>query len=429
MKKIAMPFLLPSLLIVLGNVSIAFASDETKPAAGGEAVAEKTVGTQTNPTSGESSCSSAPASDSEMDRLLAILVQKKVLSQEEAANVRAEVKKQEQEPSAASTDANAQTTASSPNTISQTMGQDQPSTFKERSEGITEKLSFTISGYGQVQWTSLPGSNSTFQLRRGRISIDGDIHRLASYKIQVEALNSPSLLDAYLLLKPISQVKLTFGQFKVPFSQENLTSSRDLFTIERSQVVNNLVPGRDNGSQGRDIGADAGGSFNFSDSAGVDYAVGIFNGAGIDHKDDNNRKDAAVRLSLRPFQGLSLTGDYYNGAAGPTEAPRDRQGAEVTYTYHPVTLLGEFIWGRDGATHKQGWYGLAAWQFTKKWEGVFRADGYAPNRSMADNNTNTYLGGINWYFAQHLKWQINEGAQDQKNLFKNVFLTQLQFQY
>lgn len=430
MKKIAVPLLSVALIVALGYPPVASAANCAKSSAGSSYEAKKAAETGAPATHTDSCQTSAPPPVSEMDRLLAILVQKHVLNNDEATTVRAEVKEEEQEPIASdSSPAQPQVAGLSAGNGVQPTAVDQDSTSKERTEGVTEKLPFKISGFGQVQWTSLPGSGSTFQLRRGRVSIDGDIHKFASYRIQVEALNSPTLLDAYLQLKPLHYAWLTFGQFKVPFSQENLRSSKDLFTIERSQVVNGLVPGRDNGSNGRDIGADVGGSFNMSDSAGIDYAVGIFNGAGINRKDDNNRKDAAARLALRPFRGLALAGDYYKGAAGSTEVAHDRQGAEIAYAYLPLTLMGEFIWGRDGVIRKQGWYGLAAWRFSKRWEGVFRADGFDPNRSLAQNTSNAYLGGLNWHFASGLKWQVNEGAQNKQSKLKNLFLSQLQFQF
>lgn len=361
-----------------------------------------------------------PTSHSEMDKLLLILVQKHVLSADEAATVRAEVESDQENVAGGPAPHSEQTPI---------VAQSDSGNRDEVNSEIAPKLPFKISGYGQVRWTSLPGAGSTFQLRRGRISLDGDIHKIASYKIQIEALNTPALLDAYFQLKPASYANFTFGQFKIPFSQENLISSSDLLTIERSQVVNSLVPGRDIGSNGRDIGADFSGSYDFSHSAGVEYAVGVFNGAGIDRKDDNNRKDFAARLVIHPLQGLSVAGDYYNGAAGTTEIARDREAAEIAYTYRPLTLQGELIWGRDAAIHEQGWYGLAAWRFSEKWEGIFRADAFDPDRSRTRNITTTYIGGFNWYFVTHLKWQLNEGAQNQQNRLRNVFLSQLQFKF
>lgn len=401
------------LLMFIGNTSRAFAADGPKP------MHPKASAIFSEP--GAPSCDVA-SSDSEMQKLLLILVQKNLLSAGEAASVRAELKNNDENPGDAPA-ARIQQTA----VVSQSDSDDHSDSQHESTQ--TPKLPFRISGYGQVRWTSLPGAGSTFQLRRGRISLDGDIHKIASYRIQIEALNTPALLDAYLQLKPASFANFTFGQFKIPFSQENLISSSDLLTVERSRVVNSLVPGRDTGSNGRDIGAVFTGSYNVSHSAGVDYAFGVFNGAGIDRKDDNNRKDFAARLAVQPFQGLSLAGDYYNGAAGTAEVARDRQSAEIAYTYRPLTLQGEFIWGRDGALHEQGWYGLAAWRFTKAWEGVFRADAFNPDRSTIGNMTSAYIAGFNWYFAPHLKWQLNEGAQNQQNRLRDVFLSQLQFKF
>ncbi len=409
----------------------------------------------------------ARAADPEVDRLLEILVQKHLLTKQEAASVRAEVKQEGQAPAAtaptgaatASTPA-ATTAAASPSapvtagsasaasaatpapSVAASRAQAAPQAAKptgapgehktnlqERAQELTAKLPFKISGYGQLQWSSLPGAGSTFQLRRERIVVNGDEGKLANFRVEVEASRTPSLLDSYVRLNLSPYAKLTFGQFKVPFSQESLRFASTLLTVERSQVVNSLVPGRDNGSNGRDIGVELGGSYNFSETTGVDYAVAVLNGATVDRKDDNNRKDFAGRLAVRPLRGLSLAGDYYKGALGANEVSRARQGAEIAYTYRPLTLEGEFIWGHDGAVREQGWYGLGAWKFSKQWEGVVRVDSYDPNRSLPGVSVTSYLGGVNWYFAPGLRWQLNYGREDSQNRARNLFLSQIQFQF
>jgi phosphate-selective porin OprO/OprP len=407
----------------------------------------------------------ARAADPEVDRLLEILVRKRVLTREEAASVRAEVKQESQAPAATAPAA----TASAPEATSAAVSPSAPATkasapaasasmpapsvaasrapaapqaakttetpgehktnLQERAQELTAKLPFKLSGYGQLQWSSLPGAGSTFQLRRERIVVSGDEGKLANFRVEVEASRTPSLLDSYVRLNFSPYAKLTFGQFKVPFSQESLRFASTLLTVERSQVVNSLVPGRDNGSNGRDIGVQLGGSYNFSETAGVDYAVAVLNGATVDRKDDNNRKDFAGRLAVRPLRGLSVAGDYYNGALGANEVPRARQGAEIAYTYRPLTLMGEFIWGHDGAVREQGWYGLGAWRFSKQWEGVVRVDSYDPDRSLAGVTATSYLGGVNWYFAPGLRWQLNYGREDSQNRTRNLFLSQIQFQF
>jgi phosphate-selective porin OprO/OprP len=407
----------------------------------------------------------ARAADPEVDRLLEILVQKRLLTREEAASVRAEVKQERPAPpatapgatdpapaattAAASPSASA-TAASAPAASASTAASsvaasrasaapqsvkpaeapgEHKTNLKDRAQELTAKLPFKISGYGQLQWSSLPGAGSTFQLRRERVVVSGDEGKLANFRVEVEASRTPSLLDSYVRLNLSPYAKLTLGQFKVPFSQESLRFASALLTVERSQVVNSLVPGRDNSSNGRDIGVELGGSYDFSETTGVDYAVAVLNGATVDRKDDNNRKDFAGRLAVRPFRGLSLAGDYYNGALGANEIPRARQGAEIAYTYRPLTLMGEFIWGHDGAVRKQGWYGLGAWKFSKQWEGVVRVDSYDPDRSLAGVTATSYLGGVNWYFAPGLRWQLNYGREDSQNRTRNLFLSQIQFQF
>ena len=72
------------------------------------------------------------------------------------------------------------------------------------------------------------------------------------------------MIDAYGEIKLADYFSLTVGQFKIPFSMENLTSSNKLEMIDRSQVVEALVARSKDviGNQnGRDIGIQAGGTF------------------------------------------------------------------------------------------------------------------------------------------------------------------------
>jgi phosphate-selective porin len=248
----------------------------------------------------------------------------------------------------------------------------------------------------------------------------------------VDAVRSPILLDARLDVNYLPYAKLIVGQFKIPFSQENLISSRDLIPIERSLVVNNLVPGRDIGSNGRDIGAQIAGNFFGGDGRPLfDYSVGVFNGAGINRRDDNRRKDVAARLVVHPLAELSLAGDYYNGATGTSELSRERSGAEFAYVGRSYSLRGEYIWGHDAAIDKRGWYTQFAYRFKPKWEGLFRFDNFDPDRQARNDTTNTYLTGVNWYLSKWVKFQANYGVVDEEARTKltHTFLTQVQFQY
>ena len=53
----------------------------------------------------------------------------------------------------------------------------------------------------------------------------------------MDALKIPILLEANIDFSLSPNAYFRIGQFKVPFSQENLTSSSDLDTVNRSQPV------------------------------------------------------------------------------------------------------------------------------------------------------------------------------------------------
>lgn len=367
---------------------------------------------------------------SQVDRLLDILVRKHLLTSQEAAEIGAEANEQPAPRSAkesrsalpALSEAKAKQIVPVPRSGSPNQA---PTHLPE---GLP-RLPLRITGYGQVQWTSQPGSNSTFRLRRARVRVTGDIGNMGIYWLELDAVNSPALLDAYATIGPRPYLKFTAGQFRIPFSQESLWSSANLPMVDRAQVVNQLVPGRDNGSNGRDIGADLTGSYNVRGHTGVDYAIGVFNGNGIDKTASNNHKNIAARLVARPVAGLSFAGDYYNGNTGPAETSRDRAGAEYRYERQPVLLMGEFIRGSDGALHRYGWYALQGWQFSPKWQGLIRVDSANANTAVKNNTTTIYLGGLNWLMAKNLRFQLNAGSHEQKSAWKPDLLSQLQFSF
>lgn len=355
-----------------------------------------------------------PAEAADVDRLLDLLVKKDVISEEEAATLREEIDQDK-------TSARAQAIV-----------EKQTEEAQKKEHPVTASTKIKLSGWAQTRYTNAVGTTNSLELRRARLAVEGNLAPQVSYKVQIDAVKSPVLLDARLDYSPRPYLKVTVGQFKIPFSQENLVSSRDLISIERSQVGLSLVPGRDNSSNGRDIGAQLAGNVVRGGGRPLfDYAVGIFNGAGTNTRDDNRRKDAAARLVIHPFAGLSLAGDYYNGASGAKELSRERAGAEFAYVHKPFSLQGEYIWGHDDAVRKYGWYTQFACRFRPKWEALARFDTYDPKRHAGKDVTNTYLVGVNWYLSNWVKLQTNYGRVDSeaRTNLTNLFLSQLQFQF
>lgn len=340
------------------------------------------------------------AAESDVDKLLDLLVQEKVITQEKATAFRANlaVKKQEEK-----------------------------ETQKEFI--VTAAKPIKISGYTQVRYRQDNSINDTFDIRRARLDIKGDITERFDYRAQFElAGSSPFLLDATIGYKAHPYLKLTAGQFKIPFSQENLTSSPKLETINRSQVVEALVARSSDviGNQnGRDIGVQASGSLlPKNDYSQIDYALAIVNGSGINRIDYNKHKDFVGRLVYHPLKEWSLGTSYYNGydswGSPIRKKKRNRIGVEFAYVKDLISLRGEYIQGVDDTIKKNGWY-LQAGYFLipKTLQGVFKFDTFDPNNDIDQNEANVYTFGANWYFNKWAFLQLNYELKDEMNKEKN----------
>ncbi|KPK45526.1 MAG: hypothetical protein AMK74_03120 [Nitrospira bacterium SM23_35] len=178
----------------------------------------------------------------------------------------------------------------------------------EDAVALVASQSMELSAYTQVRYTHTDEDINEFRIRRARAGLEGGILQRINYILQIDASKSPVLLDAKVEITFSPYAKLTFGQFKVPFGLESLTSSSALDTINRSQTVENLCPGRDIETQGRDIGIALSGNF-----SRIKYNLGIFNGEGTNRADTNEKKDLVARLGFSPFDFITLGLSHYQG--------------------------------------------------------------------------------------------------------------------
>lgn len=359
------------------------------------------------------------AAESDVDGLLNLLTEKKILTAEEAAEFRANsaIKKQEEK-----------------------------ETQKEFL--VIAGKPIKISGYIQPRYRYEDSIYNTFDIRRARLDIRGDLTERWDYRTQIEfgGDKGPFLLDAIAGFKVDSYLKLSAGQQKIPFSMENLTSSPKLETINRSQVAEALVARSKDviGNQnGRDIGLQAGGDlFSIGDRRLLDYAAGIFNGAGINRLDNNDRKDYIGRLVFHPVKGLDIGSSYYNGYGKwnlnpkdtnsvPTSQKRNRLGFEAAYSYENLTLKGEYIYGQDGAIDKDGWYVQGGYFIIPKiLQAVLKYDIFDPDKDKGKNNSTVYTFGANGYFNKWAFLQVNYELKDQQGQKNNNAVTaQLTLQF
>lgn len=275
-----------------------------------------------------------------------------------------------------------------------------------------------ISGYAQVRYEFKGGdaSTSTFQLRRVRVSFDGNISPKIDYKLQAE-LTSFKLVDAYFSYKPLDALNVRAGQFKLPFSIENTDyGPTKIELIDYPMALTYLVGyheaiGEDViKANGRDLGAKIYGKFA---NGIVAYDLGVFNGRGLNAKDNNKSKDVVGRLNIRPIKGLLLSGSYMWGEYGSSYLKRERWGAGVCYDYGNWMARSEYIGGNTGEQTSEGVYVTAGYRFCKNWMAVARYDTFCENTEFRpETSTTTYTVGINWRPVKHFLMQANYAYED-----------------
>lgn len=335
----------------------------------------------------------------------------------------------------------------------------------------TARVQFDFRAFEDGNKRNLDGSELTnkFLLRRLQLGLIGTFYKYFDINVELEfGQGAPGrdinvlVTDGFLDIHYWPELRLRAGQFKVPFSQEQLTSDNLIDFVERS-VADNLVPARD-------VGVMVHGSL-FGGMAS--YALGGFNGSGQSRGETNDSKDLAARLVLAPFKYLELPwltnlhvgGDVTWGNEGSgkslqgktdgqftffrsidTRGNRLRYSGEAAYYTGPFSLYGEYVQTREqrkaGGTIGpvdnadligRGWYvtmtylltgetkipgqpvvphhwalpvgperGWGAWELLARFEQLdFRA------LDLNGNRVNAVTAGINWHLTPNVKWYVN----------------------
>jgi len=291
---------------------------------------------------------------------------------------------------------------------------------------------FQIHGYIQGRFTNQEGTPDRLEIRRARVILSGDPIPNLSYSLQADLAKRPYLMDAALAWKFSRALRLTGGQFKIPFSAESVISDNQNDPIARARAVNSLVPGRDTGVQGRDVGLQVAGGLHYQGSSPfIEYAAGIFRGQTLVDSPAIHYHATAARFIVHPIPGMMLGADWYGSFSAPAHDEKRRYDAETGYDRGPLRLRAEQIWARDGALQRRGGYALAAWRLSPRWQPLARADWLTTNAAKANTTSIAYLAGLNFFWGRRVKVSANAGAQHDQGpkAFSSVFLAQTMFSF
>ena len=233
----------------------------------------------------------------------------------------------------------------------------------------------------------------SFQMRRLRLQWSGHGFRpWIKYKVQVAADEGKSLfIKDYLLdLTYFKEASLRLGQYKVPFSAEQLTSSSALEFVDRSIADSEFA-------LKRDIGIDLHGRVKNV----FEYNAGIYNGTGRNEKENGDNDFIYVaRVAYFPFGHFK----YSQADLGKhSETPLLRIAAAVA-GIPGLEPAKEQTGGKAGARCEDlGATKCDVVQFTT--DAVFKWMGFSTETEFDVRNTDPADSGIDGAFAWGLRTQ------------------------
>ena len=316
-----------------------------------------------------------------------------------------------------------------------------------------------FSGYGMLQYQGedTEGAHTnTFNLRLARFILDGKIGDF-DWRAQIQGTNATGpgqptvqLVDLYAEWRKYPEFKIRAGQFKRAFTFENPTHPITQGWYSYAMVINNLSGFGDRtgerSSGGRDIGIQFSGDL-FPNANGrrlFHYQIGVYNGEGVNTKDQDNRKDIIGGFWVMPIKGLRIGAFGWTGSRGGMLDPntgttrsveKNRYAISAEYDKDEYTFRAEYLhsqgWGAAKAANNvreidytkgdkaDGWYAFGIVPLIKgKLHAKARYQTYRSQKEWATSKS-MYEVGLNYFFTKNLQLNCEYGLVNERAAHKN----------
>lgn len=300
------------------------------------------------------------------DPLIEALIQKGILTEEEARKIQSEVQKP---PAPAAPVV-------------------RPSSSNIKDLQIRGRIQGQF-GYSYAENDEGSDDYSTFEMRRVRLGMRGTLFQNVRAQIEANFIpNSFSMRSAYLEWREHSWIYPKFGYDKPLFGHEENTSSASIITVERSNINNQMAPGPI-------TGASFSGSYEiFQYGAGMYTGRANVNADGYDRYLYNGSIGVTLDRWMPENHKLSFRVDgITNDDRGATFGFETGIAASSQYSWRGFDLRVEFMQANpfDGG-YIRGGYIMPSYKFTDKIQGVVRYE-----RSTADD---TFIRAPSRYAAR-----------------------------
>jgi len=316
----------------------------------------------------------------------------------------------------------------------------------------TENVRIQLSNRVQLRFTENPGlgvlPEGFFELRRAKTKLEGWLYSPdLTYTLQLNWADSLNPLEDALLDYDVSgsgHLRVTLGQYKVPFGRQELTSSGSQQFVDRSIVSKAFA-------RGRDVGVQLHGKLH---GGVVQWAAGVFNGNGrtrtrlagdryqvnarlqLAPNGDPKYSEADLESSDRPLYAVAV--GYQRIDLDDSELDRTLRttwAVDGVFKYRGLSLFAEAFFARNGVAHSEealrrpsGVHAQVG-QFVvgRRLELSGRFGWLDPDRAVAADGLTEMGGALSYYFRKHgLKAQAD--VRRLENHGSDAVETQLRFQ-
>ena len=375
---------------------------------------------------------SGNASADKTDKLIQLLVDKKIVTSEEAKAIVQELEADEKaKPVLKSTEKIA-------------VNYKKGIVLKTDDNNYSMKLNARVHGVFKIDDPDGSPTESTFKTRRARILASGNLYApWLKYSTQITLEGSSAAVrDVFMEASYYKWLTPRLGQYKVPFDREFLDTGFNLQLIERSIASSEF-------SLQRDVGLQVSGKEIFSS---LEYSVGVFNGSGANRDNVDNDYIYVGRLVWSPFSShpysesavdnpsspvlsfavagaympglepgerVALAGKLGNTSIVPVESDVTQWTADLAFKYGGFSLMSGYYYrsidpgvvtsfGKQDAWgyYLQGGYFIIPRHF----ELAGRYSYIDPDNpeKVSDNKKSEFTLGLNYYLSGHnVKTGIN----------------------
>ena len=288
----------------------------------------------------------------------------------------------------------------------------------------------TLFGYAQTQFDMTkigPETKNSFSMTRIILMANAELTRKLSFFLMIDAASTQAakhLHEYYAQYAFMPELKVRVGQFKTPYTLENIISPTLLGNVNLNEGTRYMAGVAGDPLYGNYVGRDLGAMVTGDAIKARDghyylnYSLGLFNGAGMNLRDNNKHKDVAAMINVLPTKDMTLSGsfiigkgnaqadDMFGTIAQGSDYTRNRWSVGVEVNWKPLKLRTEYMQGRNGDINNRAFYAELWCRLFRGLDVVLDYDYLDKNTSLSKDarevmpawtRTNNYLVGLQYW--------------------------------